>query len=85
MTKEAIQEIVDQDVTNIYDGAQAKSIVSKLGELLSANLELRRNDDAKNFAESESTLYEFIRTSVMPISADNDEAIEAFIEANGIP
>ena len=85
LTKEAIQEIVDQDVQNNYDGAQCKNIVASLGELHSKNLELRRDDDAQKFAESESALYEFIRTNVMPISADKDEAVLAFIEANGIP
>jgi hypothetical protein len=59
--------------------------VASLAELHSNNLELRRDNDAQKFAESESALYEFIRTNVMPISADKDEAVLAFIEAKGIP
>ena len=46
LTKEAIQEIVDQEVENNYDGAQCKNIVASLGGLHSKNLELRRDDDA---------------------------------------
>ena len=88
LTKEAIQEIVDKDVQDNYSGSlqACKALVKKLAELFNTNQELRNhNPDIEQFAESEETLYEYLRTQVMPISADNPEAVLNFIEAGGIP